>query len=149
MGTKTHTHYLPFTPDQIYDLVADVEKYPEFLPWCVAARVLSQSDTEITADLIIGYKVLRETFRSRVHLTPKTRIEVDYINGPFHYLNNHWEFTEAENGGTDIDFHIDFQFKNSFFQSGMQLVFESAFNQMLNAFEKRAHQIYDEIKANI
>ena len=75
---------MPFTPEQLFDLVADVEKYPEFLPWCVAARVLSKSDTEIVADLSVGYKLFRETFRSRVHLTPKTRIDVEYIKGPCH-----------------------------------------------------------------
>ncbi len=138
---KAHTHFLPYTPEQLYDLVADIEKYPEFLPWCMAARILSKTDTEIVADLIIGYKVFRETFRSRVHLTPKTRIEVEYINGPFHYLNNHWEFQKHEDG-TDIEFFIDFQFRSTLLQRGMQAVFESAFNQMLNAFEKRAQQIY-------
>lgn len=71
MGTRLHSHYLPYAPHQLYDLVADVEKYPEFLPWCMAVRILSQSDTEIMADLSVGYKFFRETFRSRVHLTPK------------------------------------------------------------------------------
>ena len=144
MGTKTHTHFLPYSPEQLYDLVADIEKYPEFLPWCMAVRVLSRSETEVIADLIVGYKFMRETFRSRVHLTPKTRIEVEYIQGPFHYLNNHWEFKEAEDEGTDIEFYIDFQFKSILLQKGMQVVFESAFNQMLSAFEKRAQQIYGE-----
>ncbi len=139
---KAHTHYLPYTPEQLYDLVADVEKYPEFLPWCMAVRILSKSDSEILADLIVGYKFMRETFRSRVHLTPKTRIEVEYIQGPFHYLNNHWEFKDAKDKGTDIEFYIDFQFKSSLLQKGIQVVFESAFNQMLSAFEKRAQQIY-------
>jgi coenzyme Q-binding protein COQ10 len=142
MGTRLHTHFLPYTPEQLYDLVADVEKYPEFLPWCLAVRILSTSETEMEADLIVGYKFFRETFRSRVHLTPKKRIDVEYINGPFHYLNNHWVFKEVPGKGTNIDFFIDFEFRNTLLQSATQMVFESAFNQMLNAFEKRAHQVY-------
>lgn len=125
-------------------MVADVEKYSEFLPWCAAVRVLSKSETDIMADLSVGYKLFRETFRSRVHLTPKTRIDVEYITGPFHHLNNHWTFKEGPNGGTNIDFFIDFQFRSRLFQGATQMVFESAFNRMLDAFEKRAHQLYGE-----
>ncbi len=124
-------------------MVADVEKYPEFLPWCAAVRIVSRSETEVVADLSVGYKLFRETFRSRVHLTPKTRIDVEYITGPFHHLNNHWTFKEGSRGGTDIDFFIDFQFRSRLFQGATQMVFESAFNQMLNAFEKRAHQLFE------
>ncbi|MBI2707775.1 MAG: type II toxin-antitoxin system RatA family toxin [Proteobacteria bacterium] len=142
MGTRLHTHFLPYRPDQLYDLVADVEKYPEFLPWCLGARVVSRSEKDLMADLIVGYKFFRETFRSRVHLTPKTRIDVEYINGPFHSLNNHWVFKEGPNLGTNVDFFIDFQFKNSFFQSATQMVFESAFDKMLSAFEQRAQEVY-------
>lgn len=144
MSTRLHTHYLPYTPKQLYDLVADIEKYPEFLPWCAAVRILSKSETDILADLSVGYKFFRETFRSRVHLTPHTRIDVEYISGPFHYLNNHWVFKEGVNGGTDIDFFIDFEFQNRLFQSATQMVFEGAFNQMLSSFEKRAHELYGE-----
>lgn len=142
MGTHLHTHFLPYTPNQLFDLVADIEKYPEFLPWCLATRILSRTEQEIVADLSVGYKFFRETFRSRVHLTPKTRIDVEYINGPFHSLNNHWLFKEHQNFGTDVDFFIDFQFRNSLFQSATQRVFETAFNQMLSSFEKRAQQLY-------
>lgn len=142
MGTKLHTHFLPYRPDQLYDLVVDIEKYPEFLPWCLGVRIVTRSDKDIVADLIVGYKFFRETFRSKVHLTPKTRIDVEYINGPFHHLNNHWVFKEGPGYGTNIDFFIDFQFKNSFFQSATQMVFESAFDKMLDAFEKRAQEVY-------
>ncbi len=141
MGTRLHTHFLPYSPDQLFDMVADVEKYPEFLPWCAAVRILSRSETEIVADLSVGYKFFRETFRSRVHLVPKTRIDVEYITGPFHHLNNHWTF-EASGKGTNINFFIDFEFRNRLFQSATKMVFESAFNQMLSAFEKRAHELY-------
>lgn len=142
MTTRLHTHSLPYTPEQLYDLVADIEKYPEFLPWCGAVRILSQSETELLADLSVGYKFFRETFRSRVHLTPKTRIDVEYINGPFHYLNNHWVFKKRADSGTDIDFFIDFEFKSKLFQSATQMVFETAFERMLSAFEARAKKVY-------
>jgi coenzyme Q-binding protein COQ10 len=145
MGTRLHTHFLPYTPQQLFDLVADVEKYPLFLPWCLAARLLSKSETEIVADLCVGYKLFRETFRSRVHLTPPLRIDVEYVTGPFHSLNNHWVFKPAPGFGTHIDFLIDFEFRNSLFQSAAQQVFEVAFNQMLHAFEKRAHELYGKL----
>ncbi len=142
METRLHTHFFPYPSEQLYDLVADIEKYPEFLPWCAAARVLSRSETEIIADLSVGYTFFRETFRSRVHLTPKTRIEVEYITGPFHYLNNHWIFKESSEKGTYIDFFIDFEFRNALFQKATQRIFESAFDKMLMAFEKRARDLY-------
>jgi coenzyme Q-binding protein COQ10 len=140
--TRLHTHSLPYTPEQLYDLVADIEKYPEFLPWCGAVRIVSQSETELLADLSVGYKFFRETFRSRVHLTPKTRIDVEYINGPFHYLNNHWVFKKRADSGTDIDFFIEFEFKSKLFQSATQMLFETAFDRMLSAFEVRAKEVY-------
>lgn len=142
MVTRLHTHHLPYSPEQLYDLVANIEKYPEFLPWCAAVRILSQSETEVLADLSVGYKFFRETFRSRVHLIPKTRIDVEYINGPFYHLNNHWVFKEGAESGTDIEFFIDFEFKSKLFQSATRMVFESAFDQMLNSFEKRAQEVY-------
>lgn len=142
MGTRLHTHFLPYSAEQLYDLVSDVEKYPEFLPWCLGVRILSKSDRDLVADLLVGYKFFRETFRSRVHLIPKTRIEVEYLKGPFHHLNNHWVFKEEGNRGTNVNFFIDFQFKNSFFQDAIQGVFEGAFDKMLQAFERRAQEIY-------
>jgi len=148
MGTRLHTHYLPYSPEQMYDLVVDIEKYPEFLPWCQAVRILSRSETDILADLIVGYKFFRETFRSRVHLAPKKRIDVEYITGPFHYLNNHWVFKEGANQGTNIDFFIDFEFQNSLLQGMTQLVFETTFDKMLGAFEKRAEQLYGKESAH-
>lgn len=141
MGTRAETHFLPYAPDQLYDLVVDVEKYPEFLPWCVASRILSKSEIGIVADVAVGYKFFRETFRSRVHLTPKTRIEIEYIKGPFQSLNNHWVFKEAR-GGTDVSFFIDFNFRSGLLKNAIQIVFEKAFTQMLSAFENRAHQMY-------
>ncbi len=142
MSSRLHSHHLPYTSEQLYDLVTDIEKYPEFLPWCAGVRTLSRTDKEILADLSVRYKFFRETFRSRVHLTPTTHVEIEYVSGPFHHLKNEWTFKEAPKGGTNVDFFIDFQFKNSLFQSAVQMAFESVFNQMLEAFEKRADQLY-------
>lgn len=142
MVTQLHTQLLPYSTEQLYDLVVDIEKYPEFLPWCTASRIISTSDNEIIADLCVGYKVFRETFRSRVHLTPKSRIDIEYINGPFNSLNNYWIFKEAPGRGTDIVFFINFQFRNCFFQREIHKFFEAAFNHMVNSFEKRAQALY-------
>lgn len=150
MGKKILTHFLPYTTQQLYELVVDIEKYPEFLPWCLGARVISTTEYEIMADLTVGYSVFRETFRSCVHITPHSKVEIEYVSGPFHHLHNVWEFKETSNGGTNINFYIDFKLRNHFFQSAIQMAFDKAFSQMLSAFEKRAGELYGEgsIKAD-
>ena len=92
MPTHAERRPLPYRPDQLYQLVADVERYPEFLPWCLAARIRERGPTLVVADLLIGYKMVRERFTSRVTLSPPGRIDVSYTEGPFRYLNNHWLF---------------------------------------------------------
>jgi len=106
MPTHAEKRTLRYTPEQMYDLVADVRRYPEFLPWCVGARVISQTDSELLADLTIGFKLFRETFRSRVQLDRPHEVKVRYENGPFRYLNNTWKFHPVE-GGTEVDFFVD------------------------------------------
>src|SRR6185295_16589128 len=106
MPTHAEQRHSPFTPDQLFDLVADIEKYPEFLPWCVAARINKRDGNVLWADLVIGFKMLRERFTSRVTLTPHNRIDVSYQDGPFHHLDNHWIFESAPDGGTVIDFYL-------------------------------------------
>ena len=145
MAIHHYKHPLPYTHKKLYELVKDIEKYPLFLPGCRAARILSQSETEIVADLLVGYNFFQETFRSRVRLTPEYQIEVDYIEGPFRYLKNKWLFRPASPQETTIEFFIDFQFKNSLFQKLMQGMFEMTFEKMLTAFEKRAHALYGQV----
>ena len=111
MPTHTERRFLPHTADQLYDLVSDVEDYPDFLPWCVGLRVTGRDENVIRADMIVGFKMLREKFTSRVTLTPKERIDVEYLDGPFRYLENRWLFIEKE-GGCEIDFFIDFEFRS-------------------------------------
>lgn len=137
--------HLPYAPGQVFDLVADVGSYPEFLPWCVGARIYDERVDGFDADLIIGFKMFRERFTSRVYLTPSngksSNIRIDYIKGPLQYLHNDWAFSPA-NGGTDIEFSVDFEFKNRIFQKMIGGLFEQAVHHMVGAFEKRAHEIY-------
>lgn len=143
MPTHAEQKVLPFTPQQLYDLVSAVETYPEFLPWCVGARIKEKSETKILADLVIGYKLFRERFTSRVTLEPiQPRIDVEYMDGPFKYLNNHWIFLEHPDG-CKIDFYVDFEFKSVLLQKTIGLLFNEAVHRMISAFEQRAHALYD------
>jgi coenzyme Q-binding protein COQ10 len=130
-------------PDQLFDLVADVGKYPEFLPWCVAARVRSRSETLIVADLIIGFKGIRESFTSKVSLDKENcLIQVEYEDGPFKYLNNHWKFDNYDGRGCELDFFVDFEFKSRMLQKVIEMLFGEAVRRMVGAFEKRADDLY-------
>lgn len=139
MPTHQETRFLPQSPEQLYELVSDVEDYPNFLPWCIALRVKSRDETEIRADMIVGFKMLREKFTSKVTLTPKTRIDVEYLDGPFRYLQNRWLFV-AKDGGCEIDFFIDFEFRSRLLRKVMEPLFHEAVRRMVRAFEKRAAQ---------
>ncbi len=141
MPTHAEKRLLPYTPAQMFDLVADVAKYPQFLPWCVGARVRSKTDKEIVADLTIGYGPFRESFTSRVNLDRPGRIDVRYEKGPFKYLNNHWLFN-AVSSGTEVDFFVDFEFHSRILQAAIGLVFNEAVRRMVAAFHKRAVAVY-------
>jgi coenzyme Q-binding protein COQ10 len=141
MPTHAETKVLPHTPEQVFDLVADVGKYPQFLPWCAAARVRSRNETEQVADLTIGFGPFRESFTSRVKMERPALIRVTYENGPFRYLNNQWKFT-ADPGGCKVDFFVDFEFRSRILQSAIGVVFNEAVRRMVNAFIKRARDVY-------
>ncbi|MBL4907835.1 MAG: type II toxin-antitoxin system RatA family toxin [Sneathiella sp.] len=142
MPTHAEQRILPYTPSQLFELVADVEKYPEFLPWCVGVRIKEKTETLILADLVIGFKMFRERFSSRVTLDAgKLRIDVEYMDGPFKYLNNHWIF-EPHPQGCNIDFFVDFEFKSIILQKTIGLLFNEAVQRMIAAFEHRADEIY-------
>ena len=112
MPTHAERRVLPYTPEQLFDIVADIERYPDFLPWCVAARVRSRDGNLITADVVIGFKMFRERFTTRNVLDRPRRIDVTYHEGPFKYLNNHWLFEPVGEGSCDLDFYIDFEFRS-------------------------------------
>jgi len=141
--THAEQKRLPFTQQQLFDLVADVDRYQEFLPWCVASRVNSRKNNVIHADLVIGFKMFREKFTSEVTLTQPERIDVKYAHGPFKYLDNHWRFIPDDDGAhTTIDFYVDFEFRSRLLQTLIGAVFGEAVQRMVRAFEKRAHAIY-------
>jgi len=149
MPTHAEQRVLPYTPRQLFDLVADVERYPEFLPWCAAARITKREGKVFYADLVVGFHVARETFTSKVTLSApgdlpnaSCRVDVTYLNGPFRYLNNHWIFEPAGDGSCRIDFFIDFAFRSAFLQRIMGAVFNEAVRRMVSAFETRAAKIY-------
>lgn len=142
MPTHAERRILPHTPEQLYALVADVERYPEFLPWAVACRIRKRQDPVIWADLVIGFKMIRERFTSKVTLNPEAlRVDVEYVDGPFHYLNNHWVF-EPHADGCAVDFFVDFEFKNKVLQTIIGALFNEAVKRMVAAFEGRAKQLY-------
>ncbi|MGH6914551.1 MAG: type II toxin-antitoxin system RatA family toxin, partial [Geminicoccales bacterium] len=138
MPTHAEQRHLPYTREQLYDLVAGVDRYPEFLPWCRAARITRRENGVFFADLVVQFKVFRERFASKVTLHPHELIDVEYISGPFRYLNNHWRFVEAEDGGCIIDFYVDFEFKSRVLQKLIGLLFDQAVHRMVSAFEARA-----------
>ncbi|WP_426267412.1 type II toxin-antitoxin system RatA family toxin [Sphingomonas sp. LHG3443-2] len=141
MPRHSEQRFLPYTPDQLFDLVADVKRYDEFLPWVTAVRVRSSSETEMVADLIVGFGAFRERFTSRVAKERPSRITVDYVEGPLKFLHNEWRFEPAE-GGTNLGFTVDFAFKNRIFEAVAGQVFDRALRKMTNAFEERANALY-------
>jgi coenzyme Q-binding protein COQ10 len=138
----SETRYLPFSPDQLFDLVADVAKYDEFLPWVVAVRLRSSSETETVADLVVGFNAFKERFTSRVVKERPKRICVDYVEGPLKFLHNEWRFDPSPDGGTDVHFSVDFAFRSRLFESLAGAMFDRALRRMTNAFEQRAASLY-------
>ncbi len=133
---------MPYTQKQLFDMVADIERYPEFLPWCTAARIRKREGNIVVADLMIGFKMVRERFTSKVEINPPSAIHVRYAEGPFKYMNNHWVFDPMPDGGTLIDFYVDFEFHSKVLQKIMGALFNEAVKLMVSAFEKRAVQLY-------
>jgi len=131
----------PYTAKQMFDLVADVKEYPEFLPWCIGARLYDQSEKDFYADLIIGFKVFRERFTSHVKMSDG-QIEIDYVKGPLSYLHNLWQFKDLDDGGSALHFEVDFEFKNKLFQKLVGGLFTEAVHKMVVSFEDRAEKLY-------
>lgn len=142
MPRHSETKHLPYSPEQLFDLVADVARYDEFLPWVVAVRIRSSSREETVADLVVGFNAFKERFTSRVVKHPSDRICVDYVEGPLKYLHNEWRFNRAEDGGTDLSFSVDFAFKSRLFETLAGSMFDRALRRMTSAFEQRAAALY-------
>lgn len=145
MNTHAEKKIVPYTCQQMYDLVLDVEKYPLFLPWCLDTKIITEHEGEKIVDLSIGFKIFRETFTSRVAGAAPSQINVSYEKGPLKSLNNHWKFEPVGEHHCEIDFYVEFGFESSFFQSAMSFFFNEAVKIMISAFEKRAHDIYGSV----
>ena len=131
------------TPSNLFKLVSDVKKYPEFLPWCLGARVKNNKKDSFDADLIIGFKIYKEIYSSQIFLDNiNKKIIVNYKSGPFEYLQNHWIFNENKKG-CEVEFMVNFKFKSVFLQTLMETLFAEAVKRMVSAFEKRANQLYN------
>ena len=133
---------LPYTPEQMFDLVADVGRYREFLPWVVATRVRSNNETEMLADMVVGFKSIRESFTSRVSKDRPHEIRVHYVDGPLSDLDNIWLFRPYGNESCEIEFFVDFTFRNRVFEKVAGQYFDRAFRKMVDAFERRAAELY-------
>ena len=146
MPTHSETRKLPYSAQQMYDLVADVSSYPQFLPWTAAARIRSREDRGdhevMLADLVISFKVFRERFGSKVTLWPETKvIDTEYIDGPFRYMESRWSFADVE-GGCEVSFDVDFEFRNRLLQGAAGMFFNEAMQRVVRAFERRAAELY-------
>lgn len=146
MPVHHETKFLPYTAQQMYDLVADVASYPKFLPWTAAARINSVVDKddhqEMLADLVISFKVFREKFGSRVLLWPqKHQIDTAYLDGPFKHMESRWNFKDTD-GGCEVDFHVDFEFRNPLLQGAAGMFFNEAMQRVVRAFERRAADLH-------
>ncbi|RMH48713.1 MAG: type II toxin-antitoxin system RatA family toxin [Alphaproteobacteria bacterium] len=147
MPTHAERRIVPYTAEEMFDLIAGIDRYPEFLPWCSAARIRSRrregAQEIVEADLVISFKVFRERFGSRVVLRPdEHRIDVSYLDGPFRHLNNHWHFRPLPDGRCEVDFFVDFEFRSSVLQALIGMVFNEAMQRIVRAFERRAEALY-------
>ncbi len=146
MPTQGEKKILPYSAQQMYDLVADVASYPKFLPWTAAARIRSRTQVDdhevMEADLVISFKVFRERFGSRVTLHKDAKkIDTEYLDGPFKYLVSNWKFTDVDDG-CEVDFFVDFEFKNAVLQKLIGVVFDMAMRKTMASFEARAKDLY-------
>ena len=141
MPSARETRILPYSREQMFDLVADVARYPEFLPWVVATRVRSDTATEMVADMLVGFKAIREKFTSKVLKQRPDHLQVRYIDGPLRDLDNSWTFREHDTGCA-VDFSVDFAFRNIVFERLAGQYFDRALRRMIEAFEERAHALY-------
>ncbi|WP_347309760.1 type II toxin-antitoxin system RatA family toxin [Defluviimonas sp. SAOS-178_SWC] len=151
MPTHSETRTMPYTARQMYDLVADVARYPDFLPWTAAARIRSRTPRAdgavvMEADLVISFKVFRERFGSRVTLWPEAmKIDTEYLDGPFRFMRSNWAFEDRAGGGCDVAFFVDFEFKSAILQKLIGVVFDEAMRRVVRAFEGRAAELYGQV----
>lgn len=142
MPSHAEKKVLPYTSDQMFEMIADVAAYPDFLPWCIATRIRSTDETHLIADMVIGFKMFREKFTSRVTLERPNGVYVEYEHGPFKFLKNRWLFEDDGNGNCLVDFSVEFEFRSQILEVAIGKVFTEAVHRMVSAFEKRAKTLY-------
>lgn len=143
MYKHSERRYLAHSSKSVFDIVMDVGAYPEFLPWCMAVRVLSKDKTVMLAEMAVGYKGIRETYKSEVTFNEDDLlIDVTAVDGPFNKLSNTWRFMEADDGGCMVDFSIEFEFRSRLLQGVIGVFFEQAVAKMVAAFEERADKLH-------
>ncbi|MEQ9115442.1 MAG: type II toxin-antitoxin system RatA family toxin, partial [Rickettsiales bacterium] len=140
--------YLPFKPIELFNIVLDIESYPQFIPWCSGARITERSENHLLADLVINYKGVNTQYTSKVEFSDtytnngKYHIKVDHIKGPFKKLTNNWAFSLGKKEGeVKLEFEIDFEMSSSILNKMIGVVFHSATHKMVEAFEKRAYEV--------
>ncbi|MEQ8654269.1 MAG: type II toxin-antitoxin system RatA family toxin [Kiloniellales bacterium] len=142
MPSHSEQRLLPYTPEQLFELVVDVERYPEFLPWCLAARIARREPDRVTADLVIGFKMVRERFTSLVvYDRERLLVETRNVKGPFRHMQSDWHFKQHDEGCM-VNFSVDFEFRSRILQKLIQSLFEEAVRRMVAAFEARAIDLY-------
>ena len=141
MPSHAERRFLPYSPDKMFALVADIERYPEFLPWCAGARIRQRQGQIVVADLRVRFGMLRETFTSRVTLEEPERIDAAYLHGPFRHMATHWRFVPAADG-TMVGFSIECEFRSAVLRGVAGRFFREAAKRMAGAFEGRAHALY-------
>lgn len=142
MPAHTERRVLPYSAEQLFDLVAAVDRYPEFLPWCRETRITRRDGDVFHADMIIGFKAVRQRFSSRVETARPHGIDVAPTHGPFRRLANRWRFTDLPGGGCQVDFHVDFEFRSRLLRGLIGALFHEAARRMVAAFEGRARTLY-------
>lgn len=146
MPKHDETRILPYSAEQLFDLVMDIESYPLFLPWCAGARINTRGKTTVEADVVIGYKMFREKFSSRVKFARPRQIEVEYLQGPMRHLHNSWTFRDIGSGRCEVDFSVDFSLKAKLLEGLVDQFFHKALAKMIDAFEARAFELYGSTK---
>jgi coenzyme Q-binding protein COQ10 len=136
------SRFVRFPARQMFDLVADVRSYPQFLPWVIATRIRRDDEREMVADMLVGFDKFREKFTSLVHKRAPYEIAVEYVEGPMRSLENSWRFTPTESGGCRIDFSVNFVFRSTVFEKLAGQHFDRAFRKMVSAFLDRAEALY-------
>ncbi len=142
MPIHAEQRILPYSQEQMFRLVSDIETYPEFLPWCLAARINRRQGDVVWADMVIGFRMFRETFTSKVTLAAPRRIDVEYISGPLRHMKNTWQFASTDDGACEIDFYVDFEFRSRLLERMIGALFHEAVRRMVSAFEARAAVMY-------